>query len=263
MTPAIISSILLILSFPNFNLWPFAWFGLVPLFFAIEGARPFRAFLLAYLAGALFFLGTMYWLIHVTLPGMIFTVLYLALYFGFFGLFTAYSLRLTTYGLIFLAPAAWVVLEWTRSNGIFGLGWVLLGHSQSYNLPIIQIADIFGAYGVSFLIVMVNAAIYLAIKGLRERKRFFIIPVVITSLSLFASLAYGNFRLNNIFTGEKLKVSVIQANIPQENKWDPEFRDGILAKYEGLTRMAAKDNPDLIVWPEASVPGFLESERRS
>src|SRR3989338_2423039 len=171
MTPAIISSILLILSLPNFNLWPFAWFGLVPLFFAIEGARPFRAFLLAYLAGALFFLGTMYWLIHVTLPGMIITVLYLALYFGVFGLAISYSVRGTAYSALFFLPAAWVVLEWIRSNGIFGLGWVLLGHSQSYNLPIIQIADIFGVYGVNFLIVMVNASIYLAIKGLRDRKR--------------------------------------------------------------------------------------------
>ena len=92
---AVLSAILLTLSFPGFNLWALAWVAFIPLFFAIEGQKPLGAFLTAYLTGFLFFLGTMYWLIHVTLPGMLIVVAYLALYFGFFGLITAIYLRNT------------------------------------------------------------------------------------------------------------------------------------------------------------------------
>ena len=86
---AVLSAVLLILSFPGFNMWIFAWVAFIPLFFAIEGQKPFKAFLISYLTGFLFFLGTIYWLIHVTLPGMLAVVAYLALYFGLFGLFAS------------------------------------------------------------------------------------------------------------------------------------------------------------------------------
>ncbi len=257
----ILSAVLLILSFPNFNVEFLAWFALVPLFFAIEGQRPSRAFLLSYICGIFFFFGTIWWLIHVTLPGMIAAVLYLALYFGLFGIFLAVTRQPSAVSLLAVAPAAWVALEWIRSIGMFGFGWVLLSHSQSNSLPMIQIADITGAYGVSFLIVMANTAVYLVIRDFRGKKRDFLLPVLIASFILFISLAYGQFRLKNIFTGERLKVSVVQGNIPQDEKWDTEFREAILSKYETLTREAANTKPDLIVWPEASVPGFLESER--
>ena len=80
---ASLSAACLVLSFPGFNLYMLAWVGLVPLMFAIDGLKPAGAFLVSYLCGFLFFLGTIYWLIHVTLPGMIIVVMYLALYFGF------------------------------------------------------------------------------------------------------------------------------------------------------------------------------------
>ena len=82
----LLSAILLILSFPNFNLWFFAWFGFVPLFLALQNKSKGRAFLFSYLTGIIFWLGIIYWLVHVTLIGMIALVLYLALYFGIFGL---------------------------------------------------------------------------------------------------------------------------------------------------------------------------------
>jgi len=264
---AIASALLLALSFPDFDLEFLSWIGLVPLFFAIEAHRPTRAFLVSYLAGVIFFLSTIYWLIHVTLPGMVLMVLYLALYFGAFGLIFNQAYRITHRlnprgaGLVFLflVPAAWCTLELIRSHFLTGFGWVLLGHSQSYNLPIIQIADIAGVYGVSFLIVMVNTVIFLTIKGVKKKE----VPstcIAITFLCIFFSLAYGIFRLNNIFTGERLRVAVIQGNIPQDEKWDSKFRETILRKYENLTEEATKEKADLVIWPETSVPGFLETE---
>lgn len=257
---AVASSSLLVLSFPNFNLWPLAWVGFVPLFFAIHDERPVKAFLISYIAGILFFLGTIYWLIHVTLPGMIAVALYLAVYFGLFGMILAFGFRLSGYKSIFFAPALWVTLELIRSHLFGGFGWVLLAHSQSYNLPMIQIADITGAYGVSFLIVMVNMAIYLGIKNFKN-KELAVRLVSIAVFMVFLSLSYGIYRLNNIFTGEKIRVAVVQGNIPQTKKWDAGFREEIMSKYEGLTRAVAAERVDLIVWPETSVPGYLDTER--
>src|SRR3989338_8143489 len=81
-----LSAALLILSFPKLNLDFLAWFGFSPLFFALKNKSKGNAFLLSFLTGVIFWLGIIYWLMHVTLPGMIALVLYLALYFGIFGL---------------------------------------------------------------------------------------------------------------------------------------------------------------------------------
>ncbi len=256
----ILSSLFLILSFPNFNLWIFAWIGFLPLFFAVENQRPLGVFLISYLVGILFFLGTISWLIHVTLPGMMLVVLYLAIYFGLFGLVLVFSRRMTDLGLFVFVPSAWVTLEWLRSTLLTGFGWALLGYSQSYNLAAIQIADIVGVYGVSFLIMAVNVALFLTIKNFRQKK-YNLVYVGIALLLVYISAAYGILRLNNIFTGERIRVAVIQGNIPQGKKWDFNFRDKILTKYESLTIQAAGERPDLIVWPETSVPGYLETDR--
>ncbi|MCX5680388.1 MAG: apolipoprotein N-acyltransferase, partial [Candidatus Omnitrophica bacterium] len=257
----ITSSLLLILSFPNFNLSLLAWIAFVPLLFAIENAGPRKAFLLSYLCGALFFLGTIYWLIHVTLPGMIAVALFLALYFGLFGLVLSLTRCTTGYVLLIFIPALWVTLEWLRSHLLSGFGWALLAHSQSSVLPVIQISDITGAYGTSFLVMLVNSAIFITVKDIKAKKVRAIPCLAAAILVLYVSVAYGTLRLKNVFTGERIKVSVIQGNIPQDEKWDPDLSGKILDKYERLTKEAAKDKPDLIVWPETSVPGFLEIER--
>lgn len=255
----ILSAILLILSFPNFNIEFLAWFALVPLFFAIDSKKTSGAFALSYICGFLFFLGTTYWLIHVTLPGMIAVALYLALYFGLFGLIVSHSQKLKTCHLLIFVPAAWVALELARSHFLTGFGWNLLAHSQSYTPVVIQIADIFGAYGVSFLIVLVNISVFTMIKKIRKKESA-LTYFMITLFVVYLAVTYGTFRLKNIFTGEKLRVAVVQGNIPQTKKWDAAFREEILSKYERLTKEAAAQNPDIIIWPETSVPGFMESE---
>ena len=258
----ILSAILLIVSFPGFNIWPLAWVAFIPLFFALENQKPFKAFLISYLAGFLFFLGTVYWLIHVTLPGMIIVVAYLALYFGLFGVVVSLiSTPQCNYtAAVIYAPAAWVTLEWLRSHALTGFGWNLLGYSQVSNLPMIQIADTTGVYGVSFLIMMLNAAIFVSVKNFKNKKDA-ISPLIISGVLILAVMTYGMFRLNNVFTGDKINVAIVQGNIPQDEKWDRNFTEMILSRYESLTRDAAKDKPDLVIWPETSVPGFVEDEK--
>jgi apolipoprotein N-acyltransferase len=261
---SLFSAILLILSFPNFNIWIVSWFAFVPLFFAMEYKRPLQVFLLSYLTGIIFFLGVIYWLYHVSILGLILLILYLAIYFGLFGLFLSYITHQTSHiTQLFFIPSIWVLLEYVRSRLFTGFGWVLLGYSQYLNLPIIQIADITGVWGVSFLVMMVNFSIYELIKKLylsltEERLTVYsLCNYLISFIFLLIVLGYGFFRLKEDINGKRLKISVIQGNIPQEIKWEEESKDFILNRYLQLTMRAKEDRAHLIIWPEASYPEVL------
>jgi len=138
-----------------------------------------------------------------------------------------------------------------------GFGWALLGYSQYLRLPVIQIADKTGVWGVSFVIMLINLAGYKLIKNRLKRALVF---VIIAILALSATLFYGYDKLREPFPSGGLVVSIIQGNIPQEKKWDERYREENLHMYEILTKEAAKEGPDLIIWPETSVPGYLEEE---
>jgi apolipoprotein N-acyltransferase len=261
---SVASGILLILSFPNFNLWLFSWFGFVPVFFALNNKSRKGTFFLFFITGMIFWSGIVYWLVHVTLAGTILLVLYLALYFAIFGLIIRPCTKHSTpYSLIFI-PSAWVLLEYLRGHLMTGFPWALLGHSQYLNLPVIQIADITGAWGVSFLVMAVNVAIIEIIWSWRRRlwPRLRIAVILLISF-LFLALCYGYFRLSEHAapsTQRPIRISVIQGNIPQELKWNPEAKDYIVNKYLELSAEVLKDKPDLIIWPEAALPVILEEE---
>ena len=250
---SILTSIFLILSFPNFNLNYLVFIGFVPLFLAIEKNSRKKAFWFFYVSGFLFYLGTLYWLYHVTGFGLIVLCLYLALYFGVFGFLIAFLGRPG----IFLYPAIWVLLEYIQSRLFTGFGWTLLGYSQYKNLPFIQIADFTGVCGVSFVIMLVNVAIWRLVKHKKLSRSLSFVALV-----LIAVYAYGFFRLNSEEKSPTVKVSIIQGNIPQEIKWQPEAREAILNRYITLTKIAAIDDPDLIIWPETSFPGFFGNDRK-
>ncbi|MBM3251356.1 MAG: apolipoprotein N-acyltransferase [Candidatus Omnitrophica bacterium] len=251
----IFSAILLMLPFFNGQLWLFSWMGFVPLFFLLENKTPAKAFFCSYFCGWIFFTSVLYWLIHVTLLGWIVLNIYLALYFGLFGLIINLSRKQKDWLLLFFVPSVWVCLEFIRGGFLTGFPWAFMGYSQYENLPVIQIADITGAYGVSFLLILANFTIY---KLMRDKKsiRFFVAVIII----ILFILGYGFFRLNQKFEGETLRISVVQGNIPQEEKWQEDLQSYILGKYLALTAEAVKDKPDIVIWPETSVPGYLEEE---
>ena len=247
----------------------------MPLFFALQNKSKGRAFLLSYLTGVIFWFGIIYWLIHVTFIGMVLLVLYLALYFGIFGLIIrTYDLRPTTYDLIFI-PSSWVLLEYIRGHLLTGFPWALLGYSQYLNLPIIQIADIAGAWGVSFLVMMVNVIIKeiigsrFKVQGSRQKINYKFLFVACGFW--LVAFGYGVYRLylRPVYPERSrgapcalrlVKISVIQGNIPQELKWNPTAKDFIMHKYFTLARQVAEAKPDLIIWPEAALPIVLEEE---
>ena len=152
----VLSAVLLILCFPPFNCAWLAWGALVPMLLVLRHQRPGRAFLLGYWAGLIFFLGTLYWFIHVTLPGMLLLNAFLALYVGLFAVAVRFFSQGRIAQRIWIVPCCGVAVEFIRAHLFSGFGWVSLGHSQYQTLPIIQIAELTGVYGVSFLICLAN-----------------------------------------------------------------------------------------------------------
>ena len=264
MFPCILSAVLLILSFPWFNLQFLAWFGFVPVFLVLNNKSRKQAFFLFFITGIIFWAGVIYWLAFVTLIGTIVLILYLALYFALFGLIIRPCTKHSTPGVLIFIPAVWVLLEYIRSHLFTGFPWALLGYSQYLNLPVIQIADITGAWGVSFFVMMVNVAIVEIIwsvrSGLRTRLKSAVIWLFFFSLLISS---YGYLRLcqhPQTFDRNPIRISVIQGNIPQELKWEETSRGYIFARYSDLSLQAATEKPDLVIWPEAALPVVLEEE---
>ena len=253
------------LAFSNGKLWIFAWFAFVPLFLILNNKSLRQTFLLFFIAGITFWSGAIYWLANVTLLGTILLVLYLALYFAIFGLIIRPFTRNSRPQILLLIPSAWVLLEYTRSHLLTGFPWALLGYSQYLNLLVIQIADITGIWGVSFLVMLANAAVVEIIWSLKTKLWRRLTLITIPTVLLFCLiLSYGYSRLaavNSAAAGqEALRISVIQGNIPQSLKWEARARGFVMDRYFNLTDAALKDSPDLIIWPEASLPVVLEEE---
>lgn len=283
---AFLCGILLVLSFPKYDLSLLAWFALVPYFLAIQDREASEAFWLGWLAGGIYFLGTVNWVtitmerygklpVVISLPLMLLLVAYLGLYIGLFGFLLKYLAPRSAKPqgghpliLVILAPSLWVTLEFLRGHLLTGFPWVLLGYSQYRILPIIQIADITSVYGVSFLIVMVNAALYLIIRrfwaGGREENSTtaFSFAVGISFLLVLLCLGYGYWRMIRLSSdhGPKIKVAAIQGNIPQDVKWDERYRKATIETYRHLTLKVLQDHPDLVIWPESAAPFLFESD---
>ena len=167
-----LSGLLLTGAFPNVGLNWLAWFALLPLFAALNDASIRKSFAIGWVFGMVHFLTLVYWVAYtmrvygylpwaISIPVLLLFVAYLSLFFGLFGAITCLLSRRSTTGL-WVTPVVWVALEYARSILFGGFPWELIGHSQYRWLPIIQIADIFGVYGVSFVIVSTNTALFLA-----------------------------------------------------------------------------------------------------
>jgi len=269
------SGFLLILPFPNFNLEFVAWFALVPLLYAIQGKEFRRSFTLGFLTGFTSFLGILYWIIvavhtygnvPLILSGLILLllVMYLSLYVGVFTFLTRWvQKRLGIQTLLFI-PALWVSLEYLRSFLLTGFPWANLGHSQYLNLPFIQIADITGVYGLSFVVLLVNATLFTVLHQWPRR----VVPsreIAFAVVVLLGVLIYGYGKMRAIDQQiphrPSLRVRIIQGNIDQSIKWDESFQRETLRIYERLSLRAAEEKPDLIIWPETATPFFFQEAR--
>ncbi len=269
---SLLSGILLILSFPNFDLEFLAWFALIPLFYAIEGKGLRLSFKLGFLTGSVTFLGILYWIIvavhtYGNIPlipsGLILLLLvaYLGLYIGVFTCLTRFIQIRSGLQTMLFTPLLWVALEYLRSLLLTGFPWASLGYSQYLNLPLVQIADVTGVYGPSFVIVLVNATFFGVLRQW-PKKVFPVKEAIFTGFILLALLVYGYLEMRivdrRMNQSPILKIGLVQGNIDQSVKWDQSFQVETLKIYRKLSYNVAEEKPDLIIWPETATPFFFQ-----
>lgn len=275
---AILSGLLLAFAFPRFNLEFLAWFALVPLLFAIYPGNARRALALGFVAGLVFYFITMSWVINTlvnygniptVLSWLILTLLvaYMSLYIGVFAYLVHRFSKSHPVHLFLLAPVTWTALEYLRSShSIYGFSWQGLGYSQFQSLPVIQMASITGVYGITALIVLVNAGLFVLLHPAFERYpawQKYRQRIGVTTLSLLLlCVGYGWWTLKQepVYGTPPVRVGLIQGNISQHLKWDPAYRNEVLQRYQDLTLKAAVLQPDLMVWPEAVTPFYFAKE---
>lgn len=270
---AAVSGGLLALSFPKVELSFLAWIAFVPLMMACGRKSAGKAARLGFVAGLAAYAGILYWInIVVTtygklpLPVSILVYLLLVCYLALFFALLCYLVRRAGergVPIVLSFPLVWVGLEYLRSFLLTGFPWASLGYSQYRILPLIQVADLTGVYGISFLIALANVVAFLLLKRFArkgEEGAYALRSFAVFALLLAAVLAYGYHRMREPETGEPLKVSLIQGNIDQGIKWDPAFMEATISIYERLTREAAAGGTDLVVWPESAAPFFFQDE---
>lgn len=266
-------------SFPGVGLDACAWFGLVFLFFALRDAGWKRAFLLGGTAGMVHYLTLLYWIVPTlhrygplplatSIAALFLLAFYLSIYMALFSAIIVRWFRSPAL-LPVMAPIVWVCMEFFRTHFFSGFPWGLLGYSQFRHLVLIQVADIFGVWGISFLLVMANSVFFLVIShlsgrpwhGIRTGRRAVFCWISILGIVIVSALVYGSREIKRTdrIAGscKRIRVAVVQGNIRQALKWNHAYEKITTEKYITLSDRASRNRPDLVVWPETAVPFYF------
>ncbi len=244
-----------------------AWVALVPMVLGLYFLDRRQALKAGFLAGALCWLTSIWWLTRVTLAGWFLLSLYCALYWipfavlvqGWFRRFGA-ARFLPNVGLMLGAAAVWTGFEWVRGNLLTGFPWNPFGVSQSSNLSLIAHAAWGGVYAVTAVLVWTNMGIGLTVLRYvnRETRRFrrphpeLFLSLLVVMVGIYTGL---NMSREPVVGGQWLRVAMVQPNIPQEQKWSDSTIDLIYERLGDLTGKALDfTEPDLLVWPETALP---------
>ncbi len=265
--PALTSALLLWTTFPPADWSWFAWVAVAPLFFLVKSERPARSIYLATWAGGMVFWTLAIQWVRLTDPtawlAWLVMALTLSAFWPAFMALTRLAVRRLNLPLMIAAPVVWVALEYLRAYVATGFPWYYLAHSQHAVLPVIQIADVTGSLGVSFLIALVNAWVVDLVtlpllrptpRGARLTPRQTIrLGVVVGMLGL--ALAYGTYRLHSANFRKGPRVALLQSSFVQRYK-EGKSPAELNAIYSRMVARAgrAEPRPDLIVWPETSYP---------
>ncbi len=246
------------LSFHPLGLHFLAYFALVPLLYATEDVKPSIAFRRGLFFGFLFSLMSLFWLVFLQIDTntkilMLFGLILLFLYFGcYYGTCLLIANKLSIWMLPFIISG----LEYIRGIGDLGFPWLSLGYSQARSPIIIQQASIYGVYGISLWLVLVNILIYRLVTRRKVKH------ILICLLVFLLPLLYGALRIEEP-SGKNISIGVIQPNIDPNLKFTSAMREESFSRLIRLSeecKTDASQNGDsleLIIWPETAVPIFL------
>ncbi len=200
---------------------------------------------------------------------------YLAIYFTAAIGFSRYLGQYTRFA-IFTLPASWVLFEWLRSFVLTGFPWLSIGYSQ-IDSPLASLAPYIGEVGISFVLILLSCLISVAVfpellthnkdsakdeaasdrrqdvlqnSRLTRRHKTLVATVFVLLVSwLLPTPEYPNGPKNS----KQVKLTLVQGNVAQENRWDPDYLWPVMLKYQDLSRPLYADS-DIVIWPEAAVP---------
>ncbi|MBL9209103.1 MAG: apolipoprotein N-acyltransferase [Opitutaceae bacterium] len=264
----VLTVILTVVSFPPFRTSEFAYAMLVPgIFWAYTRPR-FKVYALTLLAAqAVAWTILLGWLHNVTWLGLLLLGPFIGAWVGVWYLVAWWALprvigkpTMTRLTVMMGLAGAWVVVEWTRTWLLSGFPWLQFAASQWERTSILQIAAYTGAYGISFVLVMMNLgfAAYAhrlfreGATGINKRSQEFF-------LALFLLLACVSVHFQEAFNRRGYsvpfaRIAIVQPNIAQDVKWDPTRAPAILEVLQQTTIEAANLRPDVMLWPEAVTP---------
>ncbi|MBU0675559.1 MAG: apolipoprotein N-acyltransferase [Proteobacteria bacterium] len=268
---------ILLLTSPGIGFASLAWFALVPLLALIRSPRitAGKACVVGFATGMIYFTFLLSWItivlghyghlpLWITIPALIALASYMSLYPAIFSYLTARTRD--TVPLFWFAPLLWVGLDALRNRAFSGFPWMDLAYTQYSHPFLIQVADLAGHHGVTFLIVMVNCLIIEFSYGMNGRKRTQRPWPLIAAVALvLLAMVYSPWRYreinNQLAKNPTMSVGIIQGNIAQGQKWRPEIQLETLDKYLSLSRrqLAASPETDLLIWPETALPFYLQT----
>jgi apolipoprotein N-acyltransferase len=261
---ALVAGLALPLAFAPFYLYSLAVIAPALLIYCWLNTKPSHAFLYGLVYGIGFFgLGVSWVFISMhrfgNLPVPIAT-LFTALFVITLSLFPAlqgyllkrYFLHTMPAKLWLAVPASFALVDWLRSWLFSGFPWLLLGYSQT-NSPLKGYAPILGEYGLGFILTLTSALLVFCYLQIKHKKPFckIILPLGIMGVIWLTGYALSKVEWTKP-TGNSIKVSLVQGNIPQQLKWQADFLNPTLERYGDLTKQHW--NSDLIIWPEAAIP---------
>lgn len=259
----LISVLLLLLSFAPFNFWFCAWFALIPFLYCLSLLKTYRScFFFSWAMGFLFFISTVWWVGYVTILGNILLCFYLALYWGMIGCVYFHIRSWHVFNRIIFLSSFWIIIEICRSY-LSSFAWMFLGHSQALNIWVIQIADIVGVSGISFLVVFVNVLLtemviyfFYTQRSLQEVLRRFKTILIVSMIMMVTILCYGYIQTQVLLKKDVVRVGVVQPNVLLEEAWSLPLRPEIISRHLRMSEALLKELPDVIIWPETALPHF-------
>ncbi|HID23948.1 MAG TPA: apolipoprotein N-acyltransferase, partial [Planctomycetaceae bacterium] len=269
------TALLLWCSFTPCDWGPLGWVALAPLLLVVRIRRPTRRMYLAVsVCSIIGTLATLQWM-RLGDPAMyaawIALSVYVGLYLPVFVALCRVALHRLGLPLSLAVPLVWVGLEYARAHLLTGFSWYYLGHTQYRWIELIQIADLVGAYGVSFLLAAVSASVAgLAPPAVFRELRLLppcekgdgdssdaiapfrrpTVQVVVSVTLVGAALLYGTARRSGAAFKEGPRIALIQGNFTTSMKHDPDEAGRMFRVHQALTGMAVKHQPDIVVWPE-------------
>ena len=267
---AVISAVLLILAFPDFEFWSFAWFALVPLFFAVEREKDsvVKSFLVGWVFGLVFFFGTCWWLTFapITYAALPAVLVYFFMFCaaavvgilpGIFGaLFSIVLKRSGSYAILF-APLLWTLTEFLRM-WLTGNNWNAIGYSQAFNYSTLHLASIGGVYLVGFVIVLSSALLTLLLLSLSKGKTTLyltLIWILFTTAVSVSNLAYQP-HVNTEGNKNSSLVIAVQPNVPMKGLTLEKYQQ-LLERHVQLAETELKKTttdrrpPTTVIFPES------------